>query len=300
MERETRRVEGEERTEGVAAVLRDRRRWRCFVWMSRLQRIQAAVERLAPARLLLQRRYERRFRTARGAGALCGAYASFAEAARAAPMGAAVGYDRAEAGGMYRDRMDDITPKDYPALFWLREALVGARTVFDIGGHVGLAFYAFRRYVPYPPGLRWIVCDVPAVTAEGAAIAAQRGESALTFTTDPTEASGVDVLLAAGSLQYIERPLGALLGAMARPPRHVIVNQTPTHTGREFFTLQNIGVAICPYRIARVEAIPESLGALGYELVDQWEDPSRRTAVPYHPALSPIAYSGYYLRRRDA
>ena len=37
---------------------------------------------------------------------------------------------------------------------------------------------------------------------------------------------------------------------------------------------------------------------MGYELVDRWDDPSRHTAVPYEEAGAPIAYTGYYLRRR--
>ncbi len=263
------------------------------------RRLRAAAERLGPARALLRGRYERRFRTARGAGALCGAYASFAEAARAAPAGAALGYDRVEAGGLYRDLLDDVAPKDYPALFWLRDALGGARTVFDLGGHVGVSYYAFRRYLPYPAGLRWVVCDVPAVVAEGVAMAAARGAPGLAFTTDPAEASGADVLFAAGSLQYMERPLEALVAGLARRPRHVLINQTPTHAGGGFVTLQNIGVAFCAYRVAAAGALPDALGRLGYALVDQWEDPVRRTALPYHPDVGPIAYSGYYLRRAD-
>jgi putative methyltransferase (TIGR04325 family) len=78
----------------------------------------------------------------------------------------------------------------------------------------------------------------------------------------------------------------------------VVVNQMPTHPGREFYTVQHIGVAYCAYRVAAEDALPAALAPLGYELVDRWEDPSRRTAVPYHDAASPIAYSGYYLRRR--
>ncbi|GJG89226.1 hypothetical protein tb265_44070 [Gemmatimonadetes bacterium T265] len=260
--------------------------------------LRAAVTRFTPARTLLRRGYERRFRTARGVGALCGMYDSFAEAARAAPAGAALGYDNTAAAVLYRDRLDDVFPKDYPALFWLREAIAGAASVFDLGGHVGLSYYAFRRYLAYPPGLRWVVCDVPAVTAVGAALAGECGADALAFTTDPEEAAGADVLFAAGSLQYIERPMSELLAGMAERPRHVIINQMPTHPGREFVTLQNIGVAFCPYRVGRADAVPEALGRLGYELVDAWEDPSRRTGVPYRPDASPVAYSGYYLRLR--
>ncbi len=261
-------------------------------------RIRTAAERFAPAGAILRRRYERRFRTVGGVGALCGVYDSFAEAADAAPAGAALGYDHAGAAVLYRDRLDEIVPKDYPALFWLRDAIAGAGSVFDLGGHVGLSFYAFRRYLAYPPGLRWTVCDVPAVVAEGAKLASERGEAALGFTTEPGAMSGADVLLAAGSLQYIERPVDALIAGLDRPPRHVIINQMPTHATREFVTLQNIGVAFCPYRVARAGAVPEALGRLGYELVDRWDDPSRRVALPYHPEASPVSYSGFYLRRR--
>lgn len=261
------------------------------------RRVLAHVERFAPARALLRRRYERRFHTPHGAGSLCGVYASFADAARATPASAPLGYDHGAPAALYRDRLARIAAKDYPALFWLREALPEARTVFDLGGHVGVSFYGYRRYLDYPPGLRWVVCDVPAVAREGEALAQARGEASIAFTSDPREATGVDVLLASGALQYIEQPLHDLLAALPTPPRHVVVNQTPTHPGREFFTVQHIGVAYCPYRVAAEDAIPAGLAPLGYTLVDQWNDPSRRTAVPYETGASEIAYTGYYLRR---
>ena len=256
-----------------------------------------ALPQLPGAHALLRRRYERRFRTARGAGALAGVYGSFAEAAAAGPAGAARGYDHAAAGGLYRDLLDAVRPKDYPALFWLRTALPGAREVFDLGGHVGVSFYAFQRYLDYPAGLRWTVCDMPAVAAEGEALARTRDASGLAFTSDSAQADGADVLLASGSLQYIPEPLDALLARLARAPRHVVVNQLPVHPGRGFVTLQNIGVAFCPYRVAAADALPAALAGLGYELVDRWEDPSRRTAVPYHAETTPIEYTGYYFRR---
>lgn len=257
-----------------------------------------SVTRVGPVRALLSRRYERRFRTARGMGALAGVYDSFAAAARATPDGAPRGYDHAAAGGLYRHFLDQVQAKDYPALFWLRQAVPDARTVFDLGGHVGVSYYAFRRYVEYPRGMRWVVCDVPAVVADGKALAHDRGDTGVTFTTDPAEATGADVLLASGSLQYIPEPFDELLGRLAERPRHVLVNQMPTHPEREFITLQNIGVAFCPYRVAAKDALPAALGRLGYELLDCWEDPSRRTAIPYHPETAPISYTGYYLRLR--
>lgn len=258
----------------------------------------AALRDLPPVRAVLKSRYKRRFETARGTGALSGVYATFEEAAQAAPREVPCGYDTPASAALYRDRMHTILPKDYPALFWLSQVLPGTRSLVDVGGHVGVLFYAFRNYVGYPEALRWTVCDVPAVTAEGEALARERGETQLGFTTRFEDAAAADVVLAVGSLQYIPRSLGSVLAAHPARPRHIIVNQTPTHPKREFYTLQNIGVAYCPYRIAAHDALPDALAPLGYDLVDSWEDPMRRTVVPYHPESGPIAYSGYYFRLR--
>lgn len=257
-----------------------------------------ALRQVPPVRALLRRRFERRFHTVLGTGSFLGVYASFAEAAAHVPPAVPVGYDRDDAGTLYQERLDRVKVTDYPALLWMRAALPGVARVFDLGGHVGALYYAAPRYLDLAPSVRWTVCDVPAVAREGEALARARGAASLDFTSDPRDVDGADLLLASGSLQYIEQPIDALLAGLARPPRHVVVNQTPTHAEREFYTLQNIGVAVCPYRIAAHRGIPDALARLGYELVDSWDDPARRTEVPYHPEASPVAYSGYYLRRR--
>ena len=143
------------------------------------------------------------------------------------------------------------------------------------------------------------MCDVPAVVESGAALAAEEGAAdRLRFTTAFADASGADVLLAAGSLQYVETPLAELLGGLASPPAHILINKTPTHATREFVTLQNIGLAFCPYRIHRRDALPASLQAIGYELVDSWENADLRCEVPFHPDAGPIVYVGHYFRRQ--
>lgn len=272
-----------------------------------------SIARATPARALLRHRYERRFRTSDGAGALSGVYATFAEAAAAAPAGAPRGYDTTAAAGLYRDLLDRLQAKDYPALFWMRDALADVRdrgvahddaapsdravTVFDLGGHIGISFYAFREYLALPAALRWIVCDVEAVARDGASIAASRGETQLAFTTDRAQLRDADVLLASGVLQYLAEPLDDVLHEVGARPRHVVVNQMPTHATREFVTLQNIGVSFCPYRVAQIDDLPRRLAPLGYRLVDRWTDPSRRTAVPYEPDAGSVEYTGYCFRR---
>ena len=41
----------------------------------------------------------------------------------------------------------------------------GARRLFEFGGHVGVAYYAYRSHLTLPEGFSWTVCDVPAVAA---------------------------------------------------------------------------------------------------------------------------------------
>ena len=244
----------------------------------------------------LKVRYERNFMTSRGFGCLSGAYPTFAAAEQAAPKSMDVGYDVQAAGSMYRERMNKVLLKDYPALFWLSRLMPATQRLFDIGGHVGVMHYAYRRYLTFRDDLAWTVCDVPAVVKEGEALARERGERRLFFTTHLDDSAGSDVILATGSLQYIARPFGDLLASLPVKPPHVLINETPTHADGEIITLQNIGVSICPYRTAHHGSILSSMAALGYELVDAWEDPVRRTEIPYVTEPMEIAYSGFYFR----
>ncbi len=256
----------------------------------------AGLRGIPVVRAALKARFERNFITLKGVGCLSGAYPDFAAAAEAAPKTMAVGYDIDAAGTLYRERMSRVLLKDYPALLWLSRIMPEARRLFDIGGHVGVMYYAYRRYLNFRHDLAWTVCDVPSVVRAGEAMARERNESNLFFTTRLADASGSDVVLATGSLQYIERTIGDLLASLPQKPRHVLINETPTHAEREIITLQNIGVSICPYRITRHGSIPMSMADLGYDLVDSWEDPVRRTEIPFVTGEKEIAYSGFYFR----
>lgn len=257
------------------------------------------LRRIPVVRDSLRTRFERAFPTARGVGCLCGEFDSFADARASCPPGVATGYDVPDAPGLYADRRDRILPKDYPALFWLLRTMTDAPRIFDIGGHVGLHYYAYSRYLAVRHDQQWQVCDVPVVARAGAALAAVRSAGNLSFTTSLTDASGADIVLAAGSLQYIENPLPLLLESLTHPPRVVIVNETPTHLHREFITLQNIGVAVCPYRIMRFGAFVAAMESAGYTLLDSWEDQTRRTQIAYVTEEQDIAYSGFAFQRAE-
>src|SRR5207245_1224555 len=122
------------------------------------------VGEFAPVRTLRQARYEYQFR--RWPGAFRGVYATFNDAERTAPPGK-VGYDHPELASAYRNRLEPIT-SEYPVMFWLQRALdAGARRIFDYGGHVGLAYHAFRGRMRYPSDMAWRVCDLPNMVAQG-------------------------------------------------------------------------------------------------------------------------------------
>jgi putative methyltransferase (TIGR04325 family) len=205
-----------------------------------------------------------------------------------------------DAASYYRDLLDEVQHDDYPALFWLARALESGRKLLEIGGHVGVAYYPFARHLGFPTGFHWTILDTPAVTEAGRRLAAERGRTDLSFVSSFEDVQHPpDILLAAGSLQYVPGPsLPARIRALRKKPRHLILNKTPVTDGPPFVTLQNIGVAFCPYRIFSRAELPDALVEDGYELVASWRKP-RRIEVPGYPERSLDHYSGFYFALRD-
>ena len=262
-----------------------------------LSHIVKAVRRFPPLLAIQRARYRRGF--PHWLGAFHGVYGSFAEALAAAPSDRPTGYDAKGPAGMYEDRLSRVFPSDYPVLFWLDRLLQPNQHMVDFGGHVGIAFYAYQRYLTYPEGFRYTVVDVPAVVERGRELAQERGEARIGFTADPESVGPFDLLLASGSTQYLEPadPL-ATLGATGQLPEHVLLHRIPVHPRHGFVTLQNIGTAFCPYRIYRRDAVLHGIDERGYEIVDEWENLEHRCVFPLDSEHSVPSYTGFYLRRR--
>ncbi|HXK17565.1 MAG TPA: methyltransferase, TIGR04325 family, partial [Polyangiaceae bacterium] len=203
---------------------------------SRLGLRRALTQPRETVRWLVDLDRDRRFE--RWPGAYRGVYPSF-EAARAAAPKAKLGFDHVELTHLYDDRLEKAFSSDYPVLFWLTKLLGEKRAVFDWGGHVGVSYYAYQKYLHLPHDLRWKVCEVPEIAKAGAQRAAEKGETRLSFTTEPRDASGFDILLAAGSLQFMEKPLAAELEQLPERPAHLLINKLPLYDGEDFVTLQN-------------------------------------------------------------
>jgi putative methyltransferase (TIGR04325 family) len=250
------------------------------------------------ARALRKREYDKEF-AGDCFGCNRGVFRSFAEAAATAPKTKRFGFDLPEfaRADIFSDRLTGIFPYDYPVLFWLKSLLAPGATIFDLGGHVGIHFYAYAPYLVYPPGMRWIVCDVAEVATVGARMAASRSAEALTFTTRVADADGADVLVSAGALQFVESPpLATTLGGLARRPSHLLLNKLPLYDGDSFVTLQNGGPHFIAQHIFNRDAFISAITSVGYRLMDAWADPMHSCFVPFHPERSVPVYSGLYFR----
>ena len=270
--------------------------------MKSFWRAHRALERLAtlPAvEPFFRRRYDRRFENNGGSNLFRGVFDTFEAAALSSPANRPLGYDNESSASLYAERTRLIHATDYPVLFWLQKLFAeGRHRVYDLGGHIGVSYYAYRKVLAYPPGLRWSVHDVPTVMARGLEIAVEKDRArVLAFSDQFEDAANADVLLAMGSLQYLPDTLAERLSALPNRPPHLLLNLTPLHERHAYFTLQGIGTAYCPYRIAAIPAFLESLAALGYDLVDQWENPDKKCEIPFHPEYSLDRYYGFHFRR---
>jgi putative methyltransferase (TIGR04325 family) len=247
-------------------------------------------------RWLVELDHSRKFET--WPGAFRGVYPSFQAALAAAPQGK-VGYNHAELTNLYDYRLGKAFASDYPTLFWLDRLIGNHPSLFDWGGHTGVSYYTYQKYLTLPPSFRWCVCDVPEIAKAGTKLALEKGATGLDFTTKPPEMSNFDILMAAGSLQFMEAPLDETLSRLERKPPHLLINKLPLYDGDDFFTLQNTLHSFNPYKVQNRARFVRSIEALGYEVVDDWETPDMGLVkIPLFPEHSLSVYSGYYFRAK--
>lgn len=267
-----------------------------------LRRIANDSAELPGIRLIAKPLYRRMFRRNRSGNAYLGIYPTYQQALAHAPGVLPSTYDNAASGGLYHDRLDRVRMSDYPLLYWLSRLLAaGQRQLFDLGGHIGISYYGFRRYLDYPADMRWLVHDMPSVMDAGRRWANSHDPSGqLSFRGTRDDADGCDVLMSSGALQYLDYSLAELLERLRNPPPHVLVNLTPMHPERSYFTLQNLGTAICPYRVTAVPRFIADMQALGYCAIDRWESFERQLRLPFEPGYSIDRYYGFYFRHESA
>lgn len=268
-----------------------------------LRNLRSRMRQAPITRPWLERRYRRRFANQRDRyNAYCGVYPDFATASANVPPAVPKGYDHDDTALQYAHWTDRVFPYDYPAMFWLQQLFKeGCTSVFDLGGSIGIKYYAYRRRLTYPSDLRWTVYDVPAVRRAGVHWAAEHDEHRqLSFSEDHRDADGHDILFASGSLQYLDYRLWEVLSPLHSPPRHVLITMLPLHPERTFYTVQNMGTLCCAYGIVARPEFLAQMKAAGYSVRDAWDQPERHCDIPFYPEHRVDGYSGFLLDRAGA
>jgi putative methyltransferase (TIGR04325 family) len=231
-------------------------------------------------------------------GCYRGIFESNDQALAAIPKSWKVGFDHADLAQEYREQFNyELSLGQYPVLLRLQQLLQEGNTVFDYGGNIGVNFFVYEQYVNYPRHLRWIVGELPALIQEGKKFAKEKNRSEITFTNRFDDANGVEIFLASSSLHYIGE-LSPKIAQLQYKPKHILINRSPFCEGPSFVTIQNGGIVFYPAYIFNRQQFQQSICDLGYELVDQWFDPSEPVAVPFHPEFLTLCYQGMYFRQR--
>ena len=130
-----------------------------------------------------------------------GVFGSFAEALAAVPASIPSGYDYIDLHNtslkqnLSLEEISQFKPIDYPILVWLGEIFKERSTVFDLGGNTGNSYYAYRKYISYPPTMKWLICDVPAAVQVGNQLLHRFDSPGLSYTTNIADAEGFDIFL---------------------------------------------------------------------------------------------------------
>lgn len=236
----------------------------------------------------------RRFESNTKSNLFRGIFDSFAAAEASAPSTRPTGYDNPASANLYLKRLT-IDEYDYPSLFWISSSIFsGMRRIADIGGSVGIKYYAFAKFIDFPPDIIWRVIDVPAVVNRGKEFAEERNAGAsLEFSARMSDAEDVDVMLVSGALQYLPQPLSEILDQLSSKPARIVINTAPIHPAHSFFTLNSIGTAYCPYRVERRDAFVEAITARGYHLRDEWLNLDKKMRIAFEPEYSLHNYTGF-------
>ncbi len=172
---------------------------------------------------------------------------------------------------------------DWPVIFHLDRAIRerGAMSVVDFGGHIGVKYYAFRPFLKFPPGFRWSVVDVPAMTSAGRARRQELGAGdELHFHEHAEQVGPADILFCSGSLQYTPFELTALASSFGKP-QTILLSKIPVTSGQAFVTLDNLGHARVPYRIYAQDELEAQMRDMGYRELARWNIPEKDFSIPF-------------------
>ena len=167
--------------------------------------------------------------------------------------------------------------------------------VCDFGGGFGRHYFHYTAATK--SDLEWIVCELPhKVEAAEARFANLEGKR-LSFSSDMSVAHKCDILLSSSAFQYIENLNEILQRLLGGGAAHILLARLPMQTTTSTFsTLQNVcNDFFTPMYIFNKDEFVGYFTALGYELVDMWDDPFDSITLPFHRDID-IHFCGFYFK----
>jgi putative methyltransferase (TIGR04325 family) len=227
---------------------------------------------------------------------LSGVFPSYAAALMAIPEDRLAGWNNEAAAAIWLDDIRPVRPSSYPVFFWLSQLLKPGSCVIDYGGSIGLTYYGYTYLTQLPKDAIWTVVELPLIVAQGRQVAQREGAQALSFTTAIGAPDECDILIASGSLQYMAESVPGLL-ELREPPRWLLLNKLPFTQGPEFWSLDNFGPAVAPYRIFNERIFITYFESHGYVVRDRWQVAEIKCDIPFHPQAHATRYVGLCLER---
>jgi putative methyltransferase (TIGR04325 family) len=233
------------------------------------------------------------------AGACRGLYSSYTEAERACAAFKHAGYNEGLFNGpQIIGEPTNMRKRDYPILLWLASCLKEDTQILNLGGNAGAEYFTYRQFLDFPPGLRWLVWELPSSVKFGKHLADVCSAPGLTFTTQLEDGSDADIVLVCGASQYFEQDLATCLTRLRKRPPRLFINRTPLYEGKTFFTIQSTFGSVVPYRIQNRQELADSLTDIGYHIVDCWFE-DREIVIPFHPTHTVQRFYGFYFESNN-
>jgi putative methyltransferase (TIGR04325 family) len=219
-----------------------------------------------------------------------GVFGSYREARDHLPS--AMGYDQSlildvdDVPALTASRQDNtLRNYDEPIVNFISDKISRNTAVFNVGGNVGIEYYAYKARIPAIANTDWTICEIESVVERGTALARTRQEHNLQFTTDVSRGDGANIFLCVGTAQYLTEPVWVTLQRYKSLPKYVVLGYFPAGIMPRFYTVQNIGYSYAPYCIFSLSEVRESFEMLGYSLAVEWST-ARPVRVPFHASRS--------------
>jgi len=187
----------------------------------------------------------------------------------------------------------NTSPTEYPLFLWLNKILQTEKelSILDVGGAFGLHYYNFIKYALHYK-FHWTIYDVESIV-DYANMNGYKTEQ-LNFINNYREIDKIDILIASGSIQYIEE---FSINDFKNKPRHLLFERLPLNEKCEtFVTLQNATSSFNPQYVYNKNEFISTIKNIGYELVEEWKNYYDSCRIPEYPNESCYTYTGLYFR----